>query len=180
MNRIGYQAIHEAIWLGQDTRRYRDTDPGPGRRRRRAHTPLVQRGARTPCRWPTSAATPASQATLRTALEPARDAQTPTPSCCAPRAPATPTGRRSPCAPEPTSRPATPTRRTPLLLAAANDQVAVARLLVAMGADPDALDDRHDTPWLVTGVTGSVPMLEALLPADPDLAHPSTGSAEPR
>ena len=45
----------------------------------------------------------------------------------------------------------------------------VARLLVAMGADPDALDDRHDTPWLVTGVTGSVPMLEALLPAHPDL-----------
>ncbi|MFB9767023.1 ankyrin repeat domain-containing protein [Nocardioides kongjuensis] len=38
-----------------------------------------------------------------------------------------------------------------------------------MGADPDALDDRHDTPWLVTGVTGSVAMLEALLPANPDL-----------
>jgi ankyrin repeat protein len=45
----------------------------------------------------------------------------------------------------------------------------VAQVLVAMGADPDALDDRHDTPWLVTGVTGSVAMLEALLPADPDL-----------
>jgi hypothetical protein len=45
----------------------------------------------------------------------------------------------------------------------------VASLLVALGADPDALDDRHDTPWLVTGVTGSVAMLEALLPADPDL-----------
>ena len=38
-----------------------------------------------------------------------------------------------------------------------------------MGADPDALDDQHDTPWLVTGVTGSVTMLEALLPASPDL-----------
>ena len=38
-----------------------------------------------------------------------------------------------------------------------------------MGADPDALDDRHDTPWLVTGVTGSVEMLETLLPAGPDL-----------
>ena len=36
---------------------------------------------------------------------------------------------------------------------------------VALGADADALDDRHDTPWLVTGVTGSVAMLEALLPA---------------
>ena len=59
--------------------------------------------------------------------------------------------------------------RTALLLAATTDRVPVARLLVALGADPDALDDRHDTPWLVTGVTGSVPMLEALLPADPDL-----------
>ena len=45
----------------------------------------------------------------------------------------------------------------------------MARVLVALGADPDALDDRHDTPWLVTGVTGSVPMLEVLLPARPDL-----------
>ena len=60
-------------------------------------------------------------------------------------------------------------RRTPLLLAAAHDHVDVARLLVALGAEPVALDDRHDTPWLVTGVTGSVPMLEAVLPADPDL-----------
>jgi hypothetical protein len=59
--------------------------------------------------------------------------------------------------------------RTALLLAATYDRVEVARLLVARGADPDALDDRHDTPWLVTGVTGSVPMLEALLPARPDL-----------
>ena len=42
-------------------------------------------------------------------------------------------------------------------------------VLVALGADPDALDDRHDTPWLVTGVTGSVAMLEVLLPAHPDL-----------
>ena len=60
-------------------------------------------------------------------------------------------------------------QRTPLLLAVTGDHLDVARLLVALGADPDALDDRHDTPWLVTGVTGSVPMLEILLPADPDL-----------
>ena len=39
-----------------------------------------------------------------------------------------------------------------------------------MARIPDALDAQHDTPWLVTGVTGSVPMLEALLPAHPDLA----------
>lgn len=60
-------------------------------------------------------------------------------------------------------------RRTALLLAATHDHVDVARLLVAEGASADAIDDRHDTPWLVTGVTGSVAMLEALLPANPDL-----------
>jgi ankyrin repeat protein len=59
--------------------------------------------------------------------------------------------------------------RTALLLAATHDHVDLARLLVAMGASADALDGRHDTPWLVTGVTGSVAMLEALLPARPDL-----------
>ena len=59
--------------------------------------------------------------------------------------------------------------RTPLLIAVTEDRLAVARLLVAMGASPDALDDRHDTPWLVTGVTGSVPMAELLLRFDPDL-----------
>ncbi|MFD7159024.1 ankyrin repeat domain-containing protein [Kribbella sp. NPDC059898] len=60
-------------------------------------------------------------------------------------------------------------RRTALLLASLNDRVDVARLLVRLGADPDAQDDRKDSAWLVTGVTGSVAMLETLLPADPDL-----------
>ena len=59
--------------------------------------------------------------------------------------------------------------RSSLLLASAGDRVEAARVLVALGADPDALDDQHDTPWLVTGVTGSVDMLETLLPARPDL-----------
>ena len=59
--------------------------------------------------------------------------------------------------------------RTPLLRAVTEDQLEVARLLVYLGADPDALDDQHDTPWLVTGVTGSVDMLEVLLPARPDV-----------
>ena len=55
------------------------------------------------------------------------------------------------------------------MLAVTEDRLAVARLLVYLGADPDALDEQHDTPWLVTGVTGSVDMLEVLLPARPDL-----------
>jgi ankyrin repeat protein len=59
--------------------------------------------------------------------------------------------------------------RTPLLLAVTEDHAAVARLLIYLGADPDALDDQHDTPWLVTGVTGSVEMAEVLLSAGPDL-----------
>ncbi|MGM7679643.1 ankyrin repeat domain-containing protein [Microbacterium sp. A94] len=63
--------------------------------------------------------------------------------------------------------------QTPLLLASTYDHVEVARLLVALGADVDALDHQHDTPWLVTGVTGSVAMLEALLPADPDMSIPN-------
>ncbi len=59
--------------------------------------------------------------------------------------------------------------RTPLLLAVAGDRLDVARLLVALGASPDALDDRHDSPWLVTGETGSVAMADILLAARPDL-----------
>jgi ankyrin repeat protein len=58
--------------------------------------------------------------------------------------------------------------RTALLLAATYDRVRMARMLVSRGADVDALDDRSDTPFLVTGVTGSVAMLDALLPARPD------------
>ena len=60
-------------------------------------------------------------------------------------------------------------QRTPLLHAVTQDHVAVARLLVGFGADPDAVDDQQDTPWLVTGVTGSVAMVDALLPAKPDM-----------
>ena len=58
--------------------------------------------------------------------------------------------------------------RTALLLAATEDRVPMATMLVARGADVDALDGQHDTPFLVTGVTGSVAMLKALLPGRPD------------
>ena len=167
VNRIGYQAIHEAVWLGQDTRRYHDTiraliAGGVELTRRSSNEGL------TPLQMAQQRGYPGIDAILRAALDPPdltdpdaallRAARTGDPdlAALALRAGADIEARDT-------------RQRTPLLLAAANDRVAVARLLVALGADPDALDDRHDTPWLVTGVTGSVAMLEALLPADPDL-----------
>jgi ankyrin repeat protein len=167
VNRIGYQAIHEAIWLGQDTRSYHDTiralvAGGVELSRSSSNEGL------TPLQMAQQRGYPGIEAILRTALDPPempnpdaallRAARTGDPdlAALAVRAGADLEARDT-------------NKRTALLLAAANDRVDVARLLVALGADPDALDDRHDSPWLVTGVTGSVPMLEALLPADPDL-----------
>lgn len=60
-------------------------------------------------------------------------------------------------------------RRTPLLLCVIGNHLNAAEVLVAAGADPDAVDDQSDTPWLVTGVTGAVPMARLLHSADPDL-----------
>ncbi|MEV3856041.1 ankyrin repeat domain-containing protein [Streptomyces sp. NPDC050095] len=60
-------------------------------------------------------------------------------------------------------------RRTALLLAVQDDHVRAAEVLVAAGADPNAADDRAESPWLATGVTGSVRMMRTLLPAGPDL-----------
>jgi len=167
VNRIGYQAIHEAIWLGEDTAAYATTvrvlaaggvqldrvSPSAGL------TPLQMArergfdGLERILHTVTSAAAPADPDTalLRAAERGDADA-----AVVALRAGADIETRDE-------------HRRTALLLASAVDHVAVAELLVALGADPDALDDRHDTAWLVTGVTGSVRMLEALLPANPDL-----------
>lgn len=167
VNRIGYQAIHEAIWLGEDTATYATTvrvlvaggvqldevSPSAGltplqMARRRGFDGLERILANV-----TTADAPADPdaALLRAAERGDADAV-----AVALRAGADIEARDA-------------RRRTALLLASTFDRVEVARLLVAMGADPDALDDRHDTPWLVTGVTGSVAMLETLLPAHPDL-----------
>ncbi|MEV0247086.1 ankyrin repeat domain-containing protein [Nocardia sp. NPDC050712] len=59
--------------------------------------------------------------------------------------------------------------RTPLMIAVLDDNVGVARVLLEFGADPNATDNRGESPWVNTGVTGSVAMMEALLPARPDL-----------
>lgn len=167
VNRIGYQAVHEAVWLGKNTSAYVDTlrvlvaggvdlgRPSKGE----SLTPLQMARER---------GFPRLEAVLEKATAAGRVARPDAELLAAAaagdadrvalalRAGAKIEARDS-------------QDRTALLLAATADHVDTARLLVAMGGSADALDDRHDTPWLVTGVTGSVAMLEALLPADPDL-----------
>ncbi|MEO6199713.1 MAG: ankyrin repeat domain-containing protein [Cryobacterium sp.] len=167
VNRIGYQAIHEAVWLGQDSADYVTTvrvlvaggveltRPSGTERltpvqmaRERGHD--GQESVLTKVVTVEEIADPDAEL-LRAAREGDADRV-----AFALRAGANLEARDA-------------RARTPLLLAATHDGVDAARVLVALGADPDALDDRHDTPWLVTGVTGSVAMLETLLPASPDL-----------
>lgn len=167
VNRIGYQALHEAVWLGRDTAAYQDTV-----------RVLVAGGVELARTSGTERLTPLEMArerghdrlekVLMTAsaggrvADPAGELLA---AAAAGDADRVALALRAGAAIE--ARDAK--ERTALLLAVTYDRVEVARLLVAMGASADALDDRHDTPWLVTGVTGSVAMLEALLPAGPDL-----------
>ena len=167
VNRIGYQAIHEAVWLGEDTAPYATTV-----------RVLAAGGARLTDRSPSTGLTPLEMARergfggLESILRNITTADRPTdPDAALLRAAAdgdadaVAVALRAGADIEAHDE----HDRTALLLAATYDHLPVAKVLVAMGADPDALDDRHDTPWLVTGVTGSVAMLETLLPADPDL-----------
>ncbi len=168
VNRIGYQAIHEAIWLGRQTSEYDATvrvlyAGGAQFDRpsvREGLTPLQmarQRGHQNTERIVRDMMNESvNQGTANGVLLKAAADGDADKVAAALRAGADIETRDG-------------HRRTALLLAVTHDHVDVAKVLVALGASPDALDDRHDTPWLVTGVTGSVPMLEALLPADPDL-----------
>jgi uncharacterized protein len=170
INNLGWTALHEAIILGNGSRRYVDTV-----------RVLIAAGADlgmpsqndqiTPLRHATSKGHNEIAKLLRTALS----ADTPSKREANSRLlSAAETGDATAAALAIRAGANLETRdergRTPLLLAVTKDRLAVARLLVYLGADPDALDDQHDTPWLVTGVTGSVDMLEVLLPARPDLA----------
>lgn len=167
VNRIGYQAIHEAVWLGKDTPLYATTV-----------RVLAAGGVELDRRSPSAGLTPLEMArqrgysglerimdTVTTADRPANPDSALLRAAQAGDADAVAVALRAGADIEARDK----HDRTALLLSAAQDHVAVAAVLVAMGANPDALDDRHDTPWLVTGVTGSVAMLETLLPADPDL-----------
>lgn len=167
VNRIGYQAIHEAVWLGQGGPTYVGTvralvaggaqlDRPSGTERLTPLQMAAERGhdslEEVLVKATTDAAVARPDAELLVAAE-AGDADR---VALALRAGADIEARDA-------------QGRTALLVAAASDRLEVARLLVTMGASADALDERHDTPWLVTGVTGSVPMLEVLLVAKPDL-----------
>ena len=167
VNRIGYQAIHEAVWLGADSPSYATTvrvlaagEVEIDRRSPSAGLNPIQmareRGFDRLERILTTVTTAERPADPDTALLTAARAGDADAVAIALRAGADIEARDE-------------HDRTALLLAATHDHVDVATVLVAMGANPDTLDDRDDTPWLVTGVTGSVAMLEALLPADPDL-----------
>ncbi|WP_210429070.1 ankyrin repeat domain-containing protein [Nocardioides eburneiflavus] len=167
VNRIGYQAIHEAVWLGADSPSYATTV-----------RVLAAGGVELDRRSPSAGLTPLEMArergfdrleriltTVTTVERPADPDAALLTAARAGDADAVARALRAGADIEARDE----HDRTALLLAATHDQLDVATVLVAMGADPDALDDRHDTPWLVTGVTGSVAMLEALLPATPDL-----------
>lgn len=169
VNRIGYQALHEAIWFGRDTDAYADTVRVLVAGGVQLDRPSVNEGL-TPLAMAEQMGFATPIATLRRAAEEAAPATSAShgalvaaihqgdadAAALAVRAGADLEHRDA-------------QGRTPLLQAVLLDRVDIIRLLVSLGADPDAVDDRQDTPWLVTGVTGSVAALEALLPGKPDL-----------
>ncbi len=169
VNRLKYTALHEAVILGKSTAAYADTvrllvahgadvnlPAGEGgwapldAARDRAYAPVIA------TLEAALAAKAAAAPTVSAALLAAATAGDPDAAAIALRQGADLETRDR-------------NGRTPLILAATHDRVDVARLLVALGADPDTQDAQQDSAWLVTGVTGSVAMLEALLPANPDL-----------
>lgn len=167
VNRIGYQAIHEAVWLGEDTADYARTIRILAAGGVELSRPSVTEEL-TPLQMARERGYPGLERVLERALDP-----TPVTDPNAALLAAAASGDADEVARALRAGADLETRddndRTALLLAATGDHVEVAHVLVGLGASPDALDDRHDTPWLVTGVTGSVAMLEALLPAGPDL-----------
>ncbi len=163
VNNLGWTALHEAVLLGKGTPQYVDTV-----------RLLVAAGADRAKRAERDGVTPVQGARKlgQTAVTAVLEATRPDSPATALLAAASSGDANQAAAALAAGAPIESTdsnRRTPLLLAAANDRVEVARLLVGLGADPDAQDDRQDSAWLVTGVTGSVAMLETLLAAHPDL-----------
>ena len=169
INNLGWTALHEAIILGDGSRRYVDTVRVLVAARADLRLPSQRDQIR-----PLDHATSKGHNEIAQVLRAALDADKPSKGLANRRLlAAAERGDATAAAVAIRAGADLETRdergRTPLLLAVTKDRLDVARLLVYLGADPDALDDQHDTPWLVTGVTGSVDMLEVLLPAGPDL-----------
>lgn len=59
--------------------------------------------------------------------------------------------------------------RSALLLAVAQNHIAVAEALLAAGASPNAQAANRDTPWLLAGAAGRHEIVAAMLPLKPDL-----------
>ncbi|MDQ0643642.1 ankyrin repeat domain-containing protein [Microbacterium murale] len=178
VNRIGYQAIHEAVWFGQDDPEYATT----------VRT-LIAAGAELDRVSESERLTALQMADqrgfvgLHSILETASKAE-PMADPDAELLAAAQSGDADAAAIALRAGADLETRdpdlqQTPLMRAVLADRVSVAQLLIAMGADPDAFDYRQDTPWVMTGVTGSVPMLEALLPGGPDLSIPNRRGGTP-
>jgi ankyrin repeat protein len=169
INNLGWTALHEAIILGDGSRRYVDTVRVLVAARADLQLPS-QRDQISPLEHATTKGHNEIAQVLRAALEadkPSKRVANRRLLAAAERGDATAAALAIRAGANLETR--DERERTPLLLAATHDRLGVARLLVYLGADPDALDDQHDTPWLVTGVTGSVDMLEVLLPAEPDV-----------
>lgn len=168
VNRIGFQAIHEAVWLGKDDAEYATTV-----RVLVAAGVELDRPSGVEGLTPLAMAQQRSRALVEPTLKRAASSST-VPQPNAELLAAAAEGDADRVALAIRAGADLETRdakdRTPLLLASAGDHIEAARVLVALGASPDAVDDRNDTPWLVTGVTGSIAMLETLLPAHPDLS----------
>lgn len=167
VNRIGYQAVHEAVWFGADAANELATVQVLVAGGVELDRPSVTEGL-TPLEMARERGYPTLERVL-TAAQAHRASDEPDAVLLAAAA----SGDADAVALALRDGADLETRdaagRTALLLASAGDHVEVARVLVALGADPDAVDAQQDTPWLVTGVTGSVEMLEVLLPVGPDL-----------
>ncbi len=167
VNRLGWTALHEAIILGDGSQRYVDTV-----------RVLVAAGVDVTIRSQQDGITPMQHAESRRYDEIARilraaigDERPRDPDAALLSAAADGDADRVALALRAGAKieARDASRRTALLLAVTFDSLAAAKVLTYLGANADALDDQHDTPWLVTGVTGSVPMAELLLTLDPDL-----------
>ncbi len=163
VNELGWTALHEAIILGRGTEPYQDVvrqllDAGAD-----AELPSQRDGVR-----PIEHAQRRGFTEIETLLKKASRAMTPETRLLSAARDGSVVAVEAALADGADIEARDSRERTALLLAVTEDHVDVARLLVERGADVNAFDDQRDTPFLVTGVTGSVKMLDALLPGRPD------------